>query len=318
MDAKVFKTYDQQLEILRDRGMIVPEDGMPKQILEKVNYYNLINGYNQLFISTPVTETTPEQYRTGTEFAEIYALYNFDNEMKSIILKRILRIENTLKSEIAYHFSKRYGHDNYLKTSNFELLSSKSKAGRDRIKGVIKLISSIQHQISKNIHNRSIQHYVSNHGYIPLWVLVNILTLGTISFFYEYMTQQDRQTISRLYSIQDDEMINLIKVLTLSRNQCAHDEIFYNFRSRVAILNNPIHHNLNIPSKSGTPICGKHDLLAVLIAIKVLVPSQEFKKMITEIQSVITCLEMQLKTITINDVYSAMGFPSNWEDIKVV
>ncbi len=68
--------------------MIVPEDGIPKQILEKVNYYNLINGYNQLFISVPATPNAPEQYLTGTEFSEIYALYNFDNEMKSIILKR--------------------------------------------------------------------------------------------------------------------------------------------------------------------------------------------------------------------------------------
>ncbi len=47
---KEFKTFNQQLTILRNRGMTVPTDGRPKRFLEQENYYNVINGYKDLFL----------------------------------------------------------------------------------------------------------------------------------------------------------------------------------------------------------------------------------------------------------------------------
>ena len=40
------------------------------------------------------------------------------------------------------------------------------------------------------------------YGYLPLWVLNNILTLGTISKFYSLMKQNERQTISKIFVYQ--------------------------------------------------------------------------------------------------------------------
>ena len=47
---KEYKTFNQQLTILRNRGLIVPTDGKPKRFLEQENYYNVINGYKDLFL----------------------------------------------------------------------------------------------------------------------------------------------------------------------------------------------------------------------------------------------------------------------------
>ena len=47
---KEYKTFNQQLSILRSKGMIVPTDGRPKRFLEQENYYNVINGYKDLFL----------------------------------------------------------------------------------------------------------------------------------------------------------------------------------------------------------------------------------------------------------------------------
>ena len=89
MVEKPFRSYRCQLGILRDRGMIVPKDGTPIRILEKENYYNVINGYKYLFLCTKKTTTNEESYKAGTKFSEIYALYQFDCEIKSIFLKRL-------------------------------------------------------------------------------------------------------------------------------------------------------------------------------------------------------------------------------------
>lgn len=48
---KEYKTFNQQLTILRNRGMIVPQNGAPKRFLEQENYYNVINGYKDMFLT---------------------------------------------------------------------------------------------------------------------------------------------------------------------------------------------------------------------------------------------------------------------------
>ena len=42
-NMKEYKTFNQQLVILRKRGLIVPKDGRPKRFLEQENHYNVIN-----------------------------------------------------------------------------------------------------------------------------------------------------------------------------------------------------------------------------------------------------------------------------------
>lgn len=303
-------THNKQLKILRERGLIVPT-GNPKRVLEKVNYYNLINGYKDLFIDSDVPSSIGERYKQGARFSEIHALYNFDNELKAIILKRLLRIEKTIKSEIAYVFSERYGHDNYLKIENFDNYNNNSK------QEIIKLISSIQSDIARGLNYRSIGHYITQHGYVPLWVLTGILTFGRISTFYKLMKQPDRQKVSKIYEIQDNELISLLKVLTLCRNKCAHDEILYNFKVKQAISNSKIHTDLNIPTTSGgNPKQGKQDLFAVIIAIKILINKKEFNKMINEIKHALELLEKELHVISKEDILDKLGFPNNWEDVK--
>lgn len=46
------------------------------RILECENYYNVINGYKELFLASKATATADEVYKSGTTFDEIYALYS--------------------------------------------------------------------------------------------------------------------------------------------------------------------------------------------------------------------------------------------------
>ena len=45
MANKPFKTYREQLDILRSRNLIIENEERAIDILRRVNYYNLINGY---------------------------------------------------------------------------------------------------------------------------------------------------------------------------------------------------------------------------------------------------------------------------------
>lgn len=47
---KVFLSTNQQLKILRARGLVIANGSRAKRIIEMENYYNLINGYKELFL----------------------------------------------------------------------------------------------------------------------------------------------------------------------------------------------------------------------------------------------------------------------------
>lgn len=90
---KEYKTFNQQLTILRNRGLIVPTDGKPKRFLEQENYYNVINGYKDLFLlkDTHGKPVEPETYLSNAHFNELKTLFLFDRELRFLFLKILLK-----------------------------------------------------------------------------------------------------------------------------------------------------------------------------------------------------------------------------------
>lgn len=73
--SKPFKTYRQQLSILRNRGMEIKDGGKVIKILKRENYYSIINGYKDIFIDN---NSTIEKFKMGTTFEDIYCIFEFD------------------------------------------------------------------------------------------------------------------------------------------------------------------------------------------------------------------------------------------------
>ena len=176
---KEFKTIEEQIDLLKSRNIIFEDEENAKKILLHNNYYNIINGYKDLFLD----DDNSLNYKQGTKFEEIYFLYEFDRQLRNIFLEYILKIENSLRSLIAYYFSKSHGNDNYLKLDNFETFNNicANKDTKQRqIKFIQNLIGNINKNIAQNIENKYINHYMTKYGFAPLWVVVNILSFGDI------------------------------------------------------------------------------------------------------------------------------------------
>jgi abortive infection bacteriophage resistance protein len=323
---KTFSTTNSQLRKLRSRGLVINNGSRAKKIIEMENYYNLINGYKELFLDKSYCGND-EKYLPGTSFNEVYALYLFDRELRSLFLRYILQIENNVKSVIAHKFSEQYGHDNYLMIKNFDtsLKPKERKTQAQKIGEVAELITNLQHetarQLSKN--NSMVSHYMLEYGYIPLWVLVNTLTLGTISKFYAAMKQRDQNNVGKNFNLRPDELRSILFVLSVYRNACAHDERLYNLRSvnkdlRPNMIKTcPLHRQMNIPfDSSNNPVCGKNDLFAVAIVFKMMLSKTDFNRFYFSLKKIIEDLEKQLKVIGISSVLEKIGFPSNWTEIK--
>lgn len=310
MADKVFKSYREQLKILRGRGVDIPVGTATStravNILKKENYYDVVNGYKDVFLAT----SSPDTYLPGTKLDDLYAVFEFDRAVRLIYLKNILKIEHQVKSVIAYEFSKKYGYDNYLKLENFD----SSIDQREVYKTICTLQSALADQIGKN---DSITHYISTYGYVPMWVLVNILTLGNISKFFELMKPTDKNDVARVFNIQPQNLLRYLKNLTIARNKCAHDERFYDLTLRAAISSSGIRNFnlLSIPLASGSPIYGIKDLFSIAIIFSQFLSKTDIKKFVKEMEKEFDVLKSKISTSQSDQIINRMGFYTNWKKL---
>lgn len=211
---------------------------------------------------------------------------------------------------------------------NFDISVKKwerRKTAAQKIGDVSNLIANIQREVSRQLskNNPMISHNMLTYGYIPFWVLVNSLTLSTISMFYSYLIDKDQNDIGRRFRLKPDEMTKILFILTIYRNACAHDERFYNLKALKndtkpnMIKTSPIHDKLNIPmDQTNNHIFGKNDLFSIVIICKLILKEDSFNIFVDLVKLELDELSYNLKTIGIEEVLSEMGFPSNWYDIK--
>lgn len=304
---KEFKTIEEQIKILKERNLIINEE-KAKEIFRDNNYYYLINGYKDLFMDKNSEE---EKYAEGTTLEEIFALYKFDSELRSTFLKYILKIERRMDTYIAYEFSEQYGEKNYLVGANFNNIN---KITDSRIKS---LIADINSNISTQVKNgnKMLSHYTAQYGYIPLWVLIRIITFGQISKFYDLMKQQDQNKIAKNFGVREKELKTYIHNLAIVRNICAHDEKLYDIALQNTIMKNNIHKYFNLNLQDDKYVNGYKDLFSIVIILKILLKGKEFKEFYTIIINEIEELKNEINSIKFSNILDKMGFVENYKEL---
>lgn len=309
MSEKEYKTYDELISLLESRKVNIPDKNARRKakfILQREGYYNLINGYKKPFL----VSYSPEEFRSGTTMDEIFALYAFDRSIREIFLRSTLHVETNIKNLISHTFSSKYGHDNYLLYKNFDTNL------KDAHKNIPKMIANVQSQLSSHAMDPNISHYLTNHGYVPLWVLNSIISFGLMSKFYSLMKQKDRQEVAKVFKLQENTLANFLQYLSKIRNFSAHGNRLYCFKNKDALSDTLLHSNLSIPMTNGHYTFGRNDLFGAVIVLKYLLSGREFKRFYSELNGAINKLSSKLVTISIDDILNEMGFPPNWKDIK--
>ena len=307
--TKPFKTHNELIALLEERGIDFSSSeskSFAKKNLQRIGYYNLINGYSSVFLEPGMVDF----YKKGTTIEEIYNVYNFDQKLREIFLKNILPFETNIKSLVAYYFPQSHPETHYLTYQNFDTTQ------KDSDKSIMELIAEIQRQIAGRVSDPSISHYLTKYGYIPLWVLNNILTLGTISKFYSLMKQPERQQISKTFLLSDKELGNVLMYLSSIRNFCAHGNRLYCFRSKRPLFDSKLHKDIELPlTYNGEYQYGKRDLFAAAIALKLTLSKVDYRRFVKDIDIAIKNLSSRLNTIAIDIILDNMGFPNNWKEL---
>ena len=303
---KMFKSLDEQLEILKSKGLIIEDETQAKEILLRENYF-FINGYRVLLMNS----YSDRSFIIGATFRELYGIFLFDRQIRNILFKNLMIIENNLKSVISYQLSKKYGYKDkdYLNHKNFTNDKSKSRRVKD-------VIEKMKRQIRINgTHHMATMHYINNYGYIPLWVLVKVLSFGIVCELYSILKPEDQISVADIFNVNTNYLENFLPILSNYRNLCAHEDIVYEHRTEKGILDTPYHQKLNIPIMDNEYIYGKNDIFSVLIILKYLLREDDFRMMMKELEYEIEKLDGIVNSIPIAKILDRMGIPTNYMEL---
>lgn len=225
---KPFLNLDDQIKQLKTRGMKFHDEAKAKNYLGNLNYYRL-GGYWLLFEDNHATHT----FKNNVYFEDVLNLYIFDRELRLLLLDAIERIEVSVRSKLAYHLAEAFGSHPHLKP---EIFSSPLNYSRT--------LTKLKSEIDRNRSEVFIKHHVNkyNEELPPIWVCVEVMTLGQISNWYSNIkSRQNRKTIAKYYNLDEKILRSFLHHLTIVRNTCAHHSRVWNKRFTVDFIlpNNP-------------------------------------------------------------------------------
>lgn len=313
MDSKVYKNASELMAILESKGMVFSQPVRAKRLIIENNYYS-ITAFKHLFYKRG-TNT----YIEGTDFENIFDVYTFDKKLKTVILRRLLFIEQKIKSAISIVLSENYGikERNYLKRENFDVSNPNLDETLKKIKKQKKLYGS---------KNRCVSHYKNKYGYIPFWVLSKCLTMGVIRDLFNVMKSNDQYEVAKLILEREipKKPVKTLKVMIALiadiRNMCAHDEVLLNYKHERLTLPPLFEHEYLQCSKNenGAIIQGRCDLLALLITIRYLINRTLYSNLITKISSMSKRTYSKISNlISRKDFLDYIGLCDGYEQLSI-
>lgn len=232
---KPFKTYEEQIELLRTRNLNISDPEFAMHALDTISYYDLINRYQRHFIPNG------EYFIEGTTIEQLYSLSMFDRSIQTFILKYSMFIENIFKTKLAYTLSRDFGVD-----MTVYLAKSKYKESYQNPNNVLTFdmvqLECLKTRNDNKIASNPTLYYREHHNHIPPWILLKNLSFSnSINLFKLLKNTQRDDVVNALLPDETSKIIPLndktnfiicaLEAIRVFRNAAAHNLDFTALRT---------------------------------------------------------------------------------------
>lgn len=297
---KIPKTFTEQVELLKKRGLTVPNENKAAKVLESISY-NRLSAYWYPLLQEPKDD---EIFKENSSFETAFHFYQFDSELRSLTFHAIEQIEVALRTQVIYHMSHKYGTGFWYERP--EAFSSYPYYV-SLLSKICKGVAETKQDFIKK-YDRKYEQYLP-----PAWKSFEIITFRTLYSIYKNLKEaQDKISISKKFGVHHSVFISWMDSLVYIRNICAHHTRLWNITLTISpvwpksLKFDWVHRWENEPKNVKTND-KKLKVYATACLIAYLLdrinPYHRFKD--------------NLKTLLMKfpDVDIAhMGFPENWED----
>ena len=213
-------TPDEQITLLKNRGLILHNEEFTRHCLSTVSYYRL-----SAYIKPFEKDKSSHMLNAAISFDDVWNVYAFDRELRLLFLDALERIEVALRTSLVNVMSTHYGAWWYFekepfKSSWFEVSPRKKHSPADEFK------YEIESLCSRSASDGSIKHYYSKYhspGFPPSWMLFEHLSFGKCTSLFRYLKhRQDKVEISKTFGLHTNIVESSIEPLRYTRNICAH------------------------------------------------------------------------------------------------
>ena len=209
INLKPALTYDEQIDLLIQRGLRIDDRNEAIQILKHTNYYRLSS------YSLGLREN--DQFIDGVSINHIHQICRFDTELRHLLFQAIEPIEIRLRSVISNHLGTNYGNIAHLDP---ELVKSK--------KNHLVFLSKYYEGLSKLSDLAFVKHNINEYGQLPIWAAVETMNLGLISRYYGNLKEECKKPIAAEFNSDPSRFAGWLESLNDIRNSCAHSDRIYN------------------------------------------------------------------------------------------
>ena len=275
-------TIDEQVENLKNIGLIVDDEEYAKKILNDISYFRLIKAYSLNLKSKNGC------YNKQTTFKEIVDLYLFNSNFRQLIFPEIEKVEINVRCRLANFFAEQYGVLGYLQAENFSNENYHAQ-----------FLEDIKEEVRRNSKAPFVCNFKENYegGNLPIYALVEVFSFGTLSKFYKNMLNKDKKAIAKTFGVGYTYFESWLESISYVRNICAHYGRIYNAKlSKTPIL-----------YKEYTQVgIGNNRIYGVLLCLKYLLKDDDHWNLFVD---KIELLFDKYPCVQI----STMGFPENWK-----
>lgn len=293
MSNKPFLTYQQQITLLQKKNVLISDKAFAKEVLSSISYYNIINGYKDIFETYYDDEDKLERFKNKVTLENLHYVYLLDNSFNNLLFKYIIYIENTLKTKLSYNVAMHIGQKQS-EYCDFRKYTNNNPLDRKEV------INKVTNEFSYNKNNKSIQHYKENHDHTPPWIAVKALYFGTVINWYKVLPPPLKENVAgeflKTTTLESEEkkefLVILFNLLHEYRNNIAHGS--RTFLSNVSSELNKtlllkIVDSETLTSEDYDQDIGKRDLFAVIISIAILINDPiVFRKYLKDLITIIS------------------------------
>jgi abortive infection bacteriophage resistance protein len=283
------KTFPEQLEILKSRGLAIPDLSVAEAFLSHTNYYRLTAYYIPF-------QNPRDVFVPGSTFKDVCRLYEFDRRLRLIAAEALEIIEVAVRTKAAYYFALEHTAFGHADVNNFN---------SDNIHFFHATWLSHLHTDIENSTERFITHYRETYEdfpLIPIWMAVEVMTFGSLSKFYSGMKYKDQKTVADGFGCNAGYFGNWLHVFTRVRNICAHHAKLWNKSLTPLGLPGDKHDWRGFANnRIGTALVCIHHVLATISAEH----AGQFRSKLTALLS---------EPLPLPDITAQMGLPENWKE----
>lgn len=232
--TKPATTIDEQLDLLKTRGLAIQDEDKAREILLDIGYYRLGFYLFPFEKSYPQLRNRTHEYIDGATFEDAVNLYYFDFDLRLLLTRYLTRIEIAFRTALIYNLSNKYSPNSVWFISPSVVSRSYARDFENKVYTAdFKRNPIIQRHHQKNPNDR----------FAPSWKTLEFMTFGAVMKLYEQLKERDDKILitQKLGIRQVVTFESYMHTIREVRNACAHGHLLYDLRLPRRINRGPAH-----------------------------------------------------------------------------